>query len=77
MEPKTGTRTLPETEKALAERSVAVRDAAELIRRAVSGIQSGRAEQLRSIADQLDRQFDELHTIDILLHAPELLATER
>lgn len=70
-------RTLPEAEITLVDRSADIRNAAELIRRAVSGVQSGRAKQLCSIADQLDRQFDELHAIDIRLHAPELLAAER
>ncbi|WP_131823278.1 hypothetical protein [Mycobacteroides chelonae] len=77
MEQKSDTGTLPESEVTLAERATDIRNAAELIRRAVSGIQSGRAEQLRTIAGQLDQQFDELHTIGIRLYAPELLGAER
>ncbi|WP_195165905.1 hypothetical protein [Mycobacteroides abscessus] len=58
----------------LADRAADVRDAADLIRRAVAGVQSQRAVQLLDLAEQLDGHFNELHQIGIEAWAPELLA---
>ena len=65
---------IPADELLLAERAADVRDAADLIRRAVAGVQSERAVELVGLAEQLDKQFNELHRIGIQAWAPELSA---
>ncbi len=64
----------PDTDVPLASRSSDIRDAVDLIRRAVSGVQSQRAHQLSALADQLERHFNELHLTAIHTWAPELVA---
>lgn len=64
----------PDTDVPLAARSSDIRDAVDLIRRAVSGVQSQRAHQLTGLADQLERHFNDLHLTAIHTWAPELVA---
>lgn len=63
-------------EIALAERASDIRDAAILIRRAVADRRSPRALELNSLADQIERHFDELHSMGIAIWAPETLNSD-
>jgi hypothetical protein len=60
-------------DRVLADQASNIRDAAALVRRAVSGVDSERASELSALADRLYHEFDEVHTIVIQPWAPELV----